>query len=155
LLASDRVVQKDRLLRQAESHISVLHRMFEGCSAYAEAIRRDINEGIGGSLEQGKPLTSMSEPDQVRIFLATAGVPERLTDEILAVLIKLSRPSSAPTEAEVKELLTNAGILRSLIERESQPTGYLAEDGPGQRACSYIARMDEALLRVQTNRPEH
>jgi hypothetical protein len=155
LLTQDRAGQKDRLLRQAESHIGVLQKMFDGCLAYVDAIRRDMNEGVGGSLGRGKPLASMSKPDQVRAFLINAAVPQHLIDEAIAVIAKVRDHPGAPTETQVQELLTDAGTLRSLVERESQPNGYLVGDGPGQRAFKYIARMDEALLLIQTNRPEH
>jgi hypothetical protein len=153
LVSPGRPDQTERLLRQAEAHLSVLQKMFDGCSAYIHAIRRDMNEGMGGGLAQGQPLSSMSKLDQVRAFLVAAEVPLRLIDEILAVTSNQRDLSAMPIETKA-QLVADAETLRLLVERESQPGGYLAKDGPGQRACKYIARMDEALLRVQTDRPE-
>jgi hypothetical protein len=156
-LKPGRAAQSAHFLRQAETHLNALRQMFGGCSGYVDAIRRYLGEALGGNLDMGQSTPSMGSPEQVREFLRRAGVRAPLVNELMAIIEKpryYDIPETALTEVQTNNLLKDAEALHVLFARESKEDGYLTKERQGHRAFRYIVRMDEALLRVQTNRPD-
>jgi tetratricopeptide (TPR) repeat protein len=118
---------------------------------------KNIGELLRLDLDSTNPAPSMGRREQIEAELRSEGVPSRLSRTVLAIIdrrdtaIKIS-----DKESRSAGLLRLADELNAVIERERRPNGILAPQGDrkGASAFNYISRMEEALMRMQTEKPE-
>ena len=75
-----------QILAQSEMHLSALRQLLNGCTTYMHALRRDLVEALGGTVDQGRPSPSLGQPHQLRRELAQADVPHELADEVMKII---------------------------------------------------------------------
>jgi hypothetical protein len=129
-------------LDSVEAHITTLREFLKNV---VDALRKD--------LEGTEPAPSMGRLEHIESELSRDGVPQHLIREILAIIKERDLTS---TIAEKDELLKLADKLHTLVEHERRPNGLLGPQGDKKAASAfkYISHMEEALMRMQTEKPE-
>jgi hypothetical protein len=117
---------------------------------------RNIGELLRRDLEGTKPAPSMGRRKQIEEELRADGVPAALRRAVVAIIDRRDKATQiADRESRSTELLKLADELNAVIEGERRRRQPTAPQGDQEAsAFYYIARMEEALMRMQTEKTE-